>query len=250
VSGLFHLKRLGVYHPWQRPLLAPVRYDDFTRARSAAELAAKGPDRPRYVQGTVTAPLRPILGGNRFLAEIRDTAGETLAVEGERDDMEAAGRELGEAGQTAHLIARVHRRAKGGAYLTEVRSVPAEWRGRVRPAYPYPARLRIQPDPEATIRNQILSALGHDLPDTEGHVARRMARYRLSEDNRAAALAPFPDLVAALRAMHLPAEAADGWAAQAALDRLGRLLELVLLVRPWAEPEGGATAPDRGRPPR
>lgn len=244
MSGLFHLKRLGVTRPWQRPLLAPVRYDDFVQARPAAELAAAGADRPRYVQGTVTAPLRPILGGNRFLAEIRDPAGERVAVEGDREDLDEAGRELQQADQAAHLLAFVHRRAKGGAYLTDVRAVPPEWRGRVRPAYPFPARLRIQRDPEGTMRDQILSALPHDLPETEAHIRARCGRYGLTEANVAEIVAPFPDVLETLGAMHLPPEVATGWAAQQALDRLGRRLGLSLLLRPWASREDGAESPD------
>lgn len=246
MSGLFHLKRVGVRATWQRPLLAPVRYDDFTRARPAAELAALGSDRPRYIQGTVTAPLRPILGGNRFLAEIQDNAGGVIAVEGDREDMAEAGRELGEEGQTAHLIAFVHRRAKGGAYVTGVRAVPGEWLGRVRPAYPFPARLRIQRDPEDTVRNQILSALTHDLPETETHIRARCQRYALSEEAVAGILAPFPDAHGALGAMHLPPDVATGWEAQAALQRLGARLQVALLLRPWASPEdSGEPSDDR-----
>jgi hypothetical protein len=245
MSGLFHLKRIGVRATWQRPLLAPVRYDDFTRARPAAELAGLGSDRPRYVQGTVTAPLRPILGGNRFLAEIRDNAGAVIAVEGDREDMAEAGRELGEEGQTAHLIAFVHRRAKGGAYVTGVRAVPGEWLGRIRPAYPFPARLRIQRDPEDTVRNQILSALAHDLPETESHIRARCQRYGLSEEAVAEIVAPFPDPHDALGTMHLPPDVATGWEAQAALQRLGEHLQVALLLRPWATPEEGTTPDER-----
>ena len=235
MSGLFHLKRLGVRQTWQRPLLAPIRYDDFTQDCPTSDLTQLSADQPRYVKGTVTAPMRSILGGNRFLAEIKDSGGALVAVEGDREDMEEAGRELAEEGQTAHLIARLHTRAKGGAYLTDVRAVPTEWRGRVRPAYPYPARLRVQPDPEGTVRNQILSALPHDLPETESRIRDRCRRYGLDDATLATLLEPFSDIVPALSAMHLPADVATGWGAQEALDRLGQRLELALLLRPWTQ---------------
>lgn len=235
MSGLFHLKRLGVHQTWQRPLLAPVRYDDFTQVRPTSDLTRLSSDQPRYVKGTVTVPMRPILGGNRFLAEIKDSAGALVAVEGDREDMEEAGRELAEEGQIAHLMARLHTRAKGGAYLTDVRAVPTEWRGRVRPVYPYPARLRVQPDPEGTVRDQILSALPLDLPEIESRIRDRCRRYGLDDSALATVLEPFPNILPALSAMHLPEDVATGWAAQEAVDRLGQRLELALLLRPWAQ---------------
>ena len=66
----------------------------------------------------------------------------------------------------------------------------------------------------------------------------------LTDDSVAEILAPFADVHTTLGAMHLPPDAATGWEAQAALQRLGERLEVALLLRPWASGEEGADRRD------
>jgi RecG-like helicase len=168
-TGLFHLKRLGVYRVEQRPLILPVGYEDLRRAiADFSELAGRSGEFV-FVTGRVLDTGRSQLGG-KYTAALYDEEGNELGVEASGDDIDALQGPLSYQGRPVYIAGTVAVR-KGQTYVVDCHWVPEGQRGAIQPIYPRPTRLA---NADA-IREGVQGSLDDDAPRTARWLLQRFA---------------------------------------------------------------------------
>jgi RecG-like helicase len=175
-TGLFHLKRLGVYRVEQRPLVLPLDYEDLRRAVTDFSQLSGREGEFVFVSGRVLDTGRSQLGG-KYTAALYDEDGHELGVEASGDDIDALQGPLSYQGRPVYIAGTVAVR-KGQTFVVGCHWVPERQRGAIQPLYPRPTRLA---NAEA-IREGVQESLAEDAPRTARWLLQRFQEAGVTTD--------------------------------------------------------------------
>lgn len=237
-TGLFHLKRLGVYRVEQRPLVLPQGYEDLRRAVSDFSRLSGHSGEFVFISGRVLDTGRNQLGG-KYTAALYDEEGNELGVEASGDDIDALQGPLSYQGRPVYIAGYVTVR-KGQTFVEGAHWVPERQRGAVQPLYPRPTRLA---NAEA-IREGVQESLEEDAPRTAHWLLERFRAAGVDTDEvelLRAAGSDTASLATLLHHIHRPENPEQGPAAVRVLQRLVAHLAVAeaRAARPTAEPRHG-----------